>query len=719
MAELPSDFTDTFDLPSFDEWRALVERDFPGDAFDRKLVGKTPEGIDVQPLYTAESAQVLSDAAPGQAPYVRGTRATAGWSIRQRYTAASAERVHTEIADDLGRGVESVTLRLDRAARLGLDPDMDGAEDGDSDGDGAPSVGVDGLSITSAYGLARALGAADLGSTNTTVDAGANPLTSLGLLAAVAERERVTSSEISGNIAGDIAGTLAIDGALPGSLSDAWDHTAAAVAWTRANAPKVRAWSVSSRAWHNGGADCGLELGLAIAGCVDGLRELNARGVSYSDAAAALEIELYVGRDLFMEVAKFRAARLLWYRVLELCGEPDGAADLSLHASCSPRTRTQRDPWVNMLRGTSETFAAIMGGADAITTTPFDDAIGHTDSLSRRVARNTQLVLRAESHLAAVADPAGGSWYVETLTAQLADRAWAVMQAIEAEGGLGAAVVAGTVQTRVATARDTAIAALRKRKTSVTGVSNYANPTETLPEREAIDLDALRAAQATAAVAEREAFSNDAALSAIAEHTARASAGFAQAVIDAIQAGATIGAIGSAVFSGDAATATPIAAWREAAEFEALVDAAEAATNGGANAAVFVAAVGPLPKHTARAGWTHHALHAGGLSTIADGPFDDADAAVAAFTASGATAAVIVAHDGLYPTLTPSLATALRAAGARYVLQAGRPPKPGSDDAYDVTGVDEFLFAGADLHAALTRTASAMFGADANTKEAR
>lgn len=684
MAEIPNDFTDVFELPTYEEWRARVDRDLKGADFERKLVRTTPEGIPVQPLYTADdAANALSEASPGKAPFLRGTR---GWRMRQRIAVSAPEAARATIDDEVARGVEAVDVFLDAAFRAGVDPDADGAP-----------VGQGGVAVSSGYTLARVLGGLDLATTPVGIDAGANGLAALGMLFAVAERARTLLENLRATVSGDVLGTLAKDGGLPGSLDDAWDQLAASLRYCSAHAPHVRTWVTSSEAWHVGGADAALELGLTLAAQVDALRALDARGVSAEDAARGAELRLFVGRDLFMEVAKLRAARALWHRVMSLCGAPD--ASVHVHATCSPRTRTARDPWVNMLRGTSETFSAIIGGADSIATLPFDHALGDPDTLARRVARNTQLVLRLESSLGKVADPAGGSWYVESLTAALAERAWAVMQSIEAEGGLGAALLAGSVQRRVRDAAEAANALAKKRKLSVTGVSNYANLGETLPERSPADTEALRQAATAAVEKERAAF---------AESIATGSGGSveqAAGVVDGAKAGATVGALSSATWTSDAVTCEAIPAWREAALFEALMDAVDAHAANGGDARVFVAAVGPLAKHTARAMWTVNALHAGGLPTVESGSYDDAASAVDAFKQSGAPAAVIVAHDDLYETLIGELAPALAEAGARCVLLAGR---PADADAARSAGVTDFLFAGSDLYATLCRTLDAL-----------
>lgn len=674
--------SDPFDPPTLSDWRAAVDRDLKGADFDRKLVTRTAEGLSIQPLYTAADVDGLPEpAAPGEAPYVRGATAAAGWQVRQEYTAADPETVRAELLDDLDRGAEGVSIRLDRAFRLGS-PET-------------ANVGRDGVAIATAADLAAVLQGVDLRATHLSIDAGGNTLAGLAMLATVLTENDINPAEGSFTVSGDPLGALARDGALPGSLDHAWDEVAAAISRAAQIGTSIRPWVTSTQSYHDAGADAVLELGLGIASAVDGLRALAARGIDAAAAAPAMEFTCAIGRDLFTEVAKLRALRLLWTRVLELCGAADAAASVRIHATCSRRTTTRRDPWVNMLRGTSETFAAIVGGASSIATTPFDAALGDSTSLSRRVARNTQLVLRMESHLDAVADPAGGSWYVEKLTHEMAEAAWAVFQDIEKAGGMGAALVAGAVSERVAASADATEAGLRKRRVPVTGVSTFANPGETLPSASAADPEAVAARRG------RSVAAFDGEVGAPPRPAPDANA--VEHALDAARAGASVDALTAAVAVGEPARCPALEPVREAAAFEALMDAADAhAERTGAPPRIFLAAVGPVPKHKARAGWTTHYFHAGGIRVVDAGAFESAADAASAYADSGADAAVVVAHDELYETLLPELVPALRDAGARWVSVAGRPI------ADTQSAPDAWVYVGTDVHATLTAALDAM-----------
>lgn len=237
---------------------------------------------------------------------------------------------------------------------------------------------------------------------------------------------------------------------------------------------------VSTLPYHDAGADDADEIAIALATGVAYLEALLSGGVALDAAARQIALRVAVGRDTFVEVCKLRALRIGWQKVLTAAGAPDAKRTM-VHAVCSSRTLTQRDPWVNMLRVTTQVFAAVLGGADFVTPAAFDEALGSPSDLGRRVARNTGLVLRDESHLGQVVDAVGGAYYFETLTDALAREAWARFRSIEREGGIQSALASGRMNERLATAWQARLDAVAKRKTPILGVSEYANLKETLP----------------------------------------------------------------------------------------------------------------------------------------------------------------------------------------------------------------------------------------------
>ena len=444
---------------------------------ERLLESPTYEGFPVRALYTALDA--LPEAPlPGQWPFVRGADGDrdvlSGWKVAEEFgragaasDAVNATGVNAEVLAALVDGVSALVLR----------------------------VGPDGLA---AGDVPRALEGVYLELAPVLLDAGAD--------------FRAAAESILDLVAGankDAAGDLAIDlGADPltATLGNRPAPTIDDVVATAAIAARrtgVRTVTVDGPVFHNRGASAGLELAGLIAAGAEYLRLLTAAGLSAADALRQISFRLVADDDQFMTIAKFRAARLLWARVAEVLGDADGGG-VRLHAVTSLPMMTQRDPWVNMLRTTVAAFGAGVGGADTVRILPFDVAIpggypGVRAGFSRRIARNTQLLLLEESHIGRVRDAAGGSWYVEDLTEAVAGQAWSHFQQIEDRGGFSAA--RDLVIEQIDEVRSRRAADVAHRRTSITGVNEFPNLAEpALPqsdsppdvERYAAAFEALR-----------------------------------------------------------------------------------------------------------------------------------------------------------------------------------------------------------------------------------
>ncbi len=380
-----------------------------------------------------------------------------------------------------------------------------------------------------------------------------------------------------------------------------------------ADHPRVRAVVADAVPVHAAGGSDAQELGFALAAAVSYLRALTGAGLDPAAAAGTIEFRLAATVDQFGTIAKLRAARRVWARATEVCG---AAAVMSLHAVGSPTMLTRRDPYVNLLRGTVAAFAAGTGGADAVTVAPFDEALGAPGAFSRRIARNTQTLLLEEAHLGRVADPAGGSYYVESLTDALARAAWAFFQEVEAAGGAVAALDSGFVAERTAEVRARREREVATRTAPLTGVSEFP------------DLDEVPVVR--------------------------------DPVPDPPGGGLPV--------------------YRPSAAFEAHRDASDARLAAtGARPRAFLATLGPLAAYTARAGFVRNLLQAGGIEPVEAGPTESADEVVAAFRDAGTPVAVLCSTDALYRERAAATASALRDAGATRVLLAGKVGADGVD----------------------------------------
>ncbi|MFD4693877.1 methylmalonyl-CoA mutase family protein [Streptomyces sp. NPDC058463] len=602
MTVLPADglsLAAEFPDPSHDQWQSLVEgvlrksgKEVTGTAAEEALSTALGDGLTARPLYT--SHDVSADPGfPGFAPFTRGSKAegsiTGGWDVRQRHALTDPVRLNEAVLGDLENGVTSLWLAV-----------------------GGPG-GVP------ATGLARALDGVYLDLAPVALDAGSEFEPAVRELLALYEARGVAKSAARGSLGADPLGHAARTGGEP-------DLTAA-VHWARLcgrEYPGLRTLAVDALPYHEAGGSAAQELGLSLATGVAYLRALTEAGASVEEACAQLEFRYAATADQFLTIAKLRAARRLWARVAEVCGSTAAGAQQQ-HAVTSPVMMTRRDPWVNMLRTTLACLGAGVGGADSVTVLPFDHALGLPDAFARRIARNTSTILMEESHLARVIDPAGGSWYVERLTDELAAAAWSFFQEVERAGGQAAALRSGMVEERLAGTWAARSKDLARRKEPVTGVSEFPTLTERPVERE--------------------------------PHPAPPTGGLPKV--------------------------------RRDEAFEALrarSDRHLAAT--GNRPKVFLAALGPASVHTARASFAANLFVAGGIEPVHDPASVDATTAAGAFTASGATIACLCSSDALYAEQADAVAGALASAGALQVLLAGRPGDYTGVDGHVFAGCD-------------------------------
>lgn len=417
-----------FPAASEDDWRALVAKVLQKSGVDgdpvEALTATTYDGIAIRPLYTSGPAPVLPRVPHGGA-----------WDVRTWHRNPDAEAAKAEILNDLETGATSLWLRL---------------------GDSGLAVGD----------LARALDGVYLDLAPIALDAGESTADAARALLDVASD--VDPEQLRGSLGADPIGWRARTGDDAYALDDL-------VELARPY-PQLHIATVDASIYHDAGASDATELAVAAAVGVAYLRSLTDAGLSVDEAFARIDFRSAVTADQFASIAKLRAARQLWQRIGELCSAE--ARRAHLHAVTSAAMMTRRDPWVNMLRTTIACFAAAVGGADAITVLPFDTALGLPDDFARRIARNTSAVLHDESSLGRVVDAAGGSWFVESYTAELAEKAWDEFTAIERAGGALLALDDGMLADSIAATRQARAEDIAHRRAPLTGVTEFALPDE-------------------------------------------------------------------------------------------------------------------------------------------------------------------------------------------------------------------------------------------------
>jgi methylmalonyl-CoA mutase len=688
--DLAADFPPT----TYEAWRAEVESELKGAPFDKKLVGRTYEGIDIQPLYTARDWPSDGDPAgfPGFLPLTRGREALghalAGWDVHQDHVHPDPAETNRAILDDLEHGVTSIGLRLDAAASAGLDADARGS---------AGLCGQDGVMVYSVGDLDRLLDGVRLDVAPVALDAGGAFLPAAALLAALLEGRRVDPASVRVAFDADPLGSLMRDGRLGVPLDAALAQMADLAAWTAARYPHATAVAVDTGPYHHASASSTQDLAFAVGTALEYLRAMTRAGLDIETAARQIVFEVSLGCEFFRATAKLRALRMVWSKVVVECGGTEAAARATrVRSRTSRRVLTSLDPWINLLRNTVCCFAGAVGGADSITTAPLDAAIGLSDEFSRHLARNTQTILREESFLGRVVDPAGGSWFLETLTGQLAEKAWGIFRQVEECGGMVRAAVSGWVAERIEEVEAARRKDLATRKRVVTGVSEHPDPREERLSRPQPDPTALRASAISRLSAWRRDKKCDDALAALSRAAAALPApagGLTTAAVAAARAGATLGQISAALTAAgaEAERVRPLAVRTYAAAYEELRAVCDRfAAQTGRRPRVYLVNLGAPADYIARETYALNFFQAGGFEVIDGEGTTDPQAAAAAFARSGAPVAVICSTDKIYETLVGQLAPRLKATGARSVILAGNPGA--NDSAFRAAGVNRFIF---------------------------
>ena len=675
---------DEFTPPTDEEWKAACEALLKGAPFEKKMFTKTYEGITFDPMYTRKHTEDIlpKGVMPGMGDYLRGVDAAGyigkPWGIAQACDETLPAENNELLRHEHDKGATIYHIVLDTASRTGVDARQ------------AEAVGDTGTSVTTVEDMHVLLTGLDLAKFPLYVYAGANAVPLLALVAAARRASGEDMAEVRGIVGADPIGALAADGKLPASLDAHYDSLAAAARWATVNAPHLRTVFVRSDVYSNGGANDVQEVASVLATATAYLRALCERGLTIDEAASQIAFAFSMGANFFLQIAKLRAVRPLWAQIVGAFGGSAEAQKMRIHARPALFFKTIYDPYVNMLRNTTEIFSGVVGGIDSFESAPFDEPIRKGDEFSRRIARNVQIMLQEEFGLLQPIDPAGGSWAVETLTRQMKEKIWAAFQGIEKEGGIAAALRAGTVQEGIAKVLADRFKNADLRRDRIVGNNMYPNMTETLLETRAEDTAALKAQRTKdieAYLSDIDTKHRDEALAAFKAD------GSVQNAVEAALAGATIAELMAALTAGKGAeTVAAIAPHRWSERFEALRRRTEdykAAKDD--NVKIFLANMGPIPQHKARADFTTGFLQVGAFEVLGNDGFKTVDEAAEAARASGADAVVICSTDATYPEIVPALAPKLhKVLPQARVFLAGAAPKD-LLETYKEAGIDEYI----------------------------
>ena len=608
------------------DWLDGVSKALKGRSIEA-ITRETYDGIKIHPLYREAGAASVTNplGAPGAAPYLRGPDSAPNAHLPWDIRQAFTHPSPQQTAAEILRDLERGVSSIE----LKLD-----------------CKGQAGIQLCTSSDFATALGGVDAKIATISLDHGGGTGTSAAALLALwaAKQPDAKNQKLAFNI--DPLGSLARIGMVEGGLDTAIHRLALLMRAISLQFPSATLLRSDARPVHEAGGSEAQELAALIASALDTLRRLDAAGVPPAEAAPHIVFTLSLDANYGIGVAKLRAARRLWARCLE-------ALDIDTHpmrlqAYSSARMLTRYDAWTNMLRGTAACFAGAVGEADIITIRPFNASLGVPEELGRRVARNTQIIAMEESQLGRIADPTGGAWFTETLANDLAEAAWEELQTIEAEGGYGVSLMADKFQARVAKTRAKRMKAIAKRKDAITGVSEF-------PQLGGIDAPTAELGNITP----QDGVSDEGLKSLLPNLKPT---------------------------SGEDAIAEPFWPIRLSEPFERLRDIAKARAK---PPTIFLATLGPLAEHTARADFARNLFATGGIEAK-EPPVPPQSAAelAAAFKASGCHLAVLCGSDKRYETDAANAAAALNTAGAQRIYLAGK---------FEAEHIDSHIHIGVDV----------------------
>jgi len=521
------------------DWETLAAKESRG----KDLTRETVEGIRLDNVYGAEAA--IDSGYPGTAPFTRGPYATmyAGrpWTIRQYAGFSTAEESNAFYRRNLAAGQKGLSVAFDLATHRGYDSDNARV---------AGDVGMAGVAIDSVEDMKLLFDGIPLGEMSVSMTMNGAVLPVMAFFIVAGEEQGVPHAQLTGTIQNDILKEFAVRNTYIYPPEPSMRIVSDVIAFCAREMPKFNSISISGYHMHEAGATAVQELAYTLADGMEYARAAMKQGLEIDAFAGRLSFFFGIGMNLFMEVAKLRAARTLWHRVMtDLGAQKDESKRLRTHCQTSGVSLTEQDPYNNIVRTTVEALAAVLGGTQSLHTNSFDEAIALPTDFSARIARNTQLILAEESGITAVADPLGGSWYVEKLTRELEDRAWELIQEVEQHGGMTKAVAEGLPKHRIEEAAAARAAKVDTGETVIVGVNRYRLAEE--EEHDFLEVDNARVRAGQIARIEKTRAARDegkvrAALDAL-EQGARGNANLLELSVAAARARATLGEISDAL----------------------------------------------------------------------------------------------------------------------------------------------------------------------------
>jgi len=536
-----------FQNASLESWAKAAAKSAPGGDVNA-LHWDTPDGIRVKPLYTAADTQDLPDAnsLPGFEPYLRGPQATMyavrPWTIRQYAGFSTAEESNAFYRKALAAGGQGVSVAFDLATHRGYDSDHPRVT-----GD----VGKAGVAIDSVEDMKILFDQIPLDKVSVSMTMNGAVLPVLAGYVVAAEEQGVSQDKLSGTIQNDILKEFMVRNTYIYPPEPSMKIIGDIIEYTAKNMPKFNSISISGYHMQEAGANQALELAFTLADGKEYVKTAIAKGMDVDDFAGRLSFFWAVGMNFYLEVAKMRAARLLWCRIMKgFNAKKPKSQMLRTHSQTSGWSLTEQDPYNNIVRTTIEAMAAVFGGTQSLHTNSFDEAIALPTEFSSRIARNTQLIIQEETHITSVIDPWAGSYMMEKLTQDMADAAWAIIEEVEAMGGMTNAVDSGWAKLKIEAAAAQKQARIDSGKDVIVGVNKYKLKTQDVVEARNIDNVAVRDSQIARLNSirqKRDAAQVQQALVALENAAASGTGNLLELAINAMRARASVGEISDAL----------------------------------------------------------------------------------------------------------------------------------------------------------------------------
>lgn len=657
------------------DWQALAEKELKRPVED--IVWHTPEGIDVKPLYTETDLDAVDHmgSLPGFEPFLRGPRATmyAGrpWTIRQYAGFSTAEESNAFYRKALAAGQQGVSVAFDLATHRGYDSDHPRVE-----GD----VGKAGVAIDSVEDMKILFDGIPLEKVSVSMTMNGAVIPILANFIVAGEEQGVTRDLLSGTIQNDILKEFMVRNTYIYPPEPSMRIIADIIAYTAQEMPKFNSISISGYHMQEAGATLTQELAFTLADGREYVRAAIAKGLNVDDFAGRLSFFFAIGMNFFMEIAKLRAARLLWSRIMqEFAPKKPGSLMLRTHCQTSGVSLQEQDPYNNIVRTAFEAMSAALGGTQSLHTNAFDEAIALPTEFSARIARNTQLILQNETGVTRVVDPLAGSYYIESLTHELAEKAWALIEEVESLGGMTRAVESGLPKRLIEEAATRRQAAVDKGEEVIVGVNKFRLDEEDAIDILEIDNSAVRQSQITRLNRIKETRNKakvEAALTELENVAKTGSGNILAAAVEAARARATVGEISDCmrrVFGDHAATPKVITrvygdAYKHEPEYETLVSRLDSfARKAGQKPKVMVAKLGQ-DGHDRGAKIIASAFGDIGFEVLAgplfQTPDEAADMAIKAKVQVLGVSSLAAGHK----TLLPQLVETLKKKGAEHII---------------------------------------------------